>query len=307
MARGAERGFPQEWRDDSGMKIVLVIATTGRPDIAGRCLQRFAKFSHQLHRLLVIGASPDDAPLPAGGAEFHVARARGLTIQRNHALDLVREDADILVFVDDDYVPGAGFVDGVRRLFVEHPDIVAASGHLIADGIHDREPLDFTRADALVAAYSPPCPDDVRMTEETGTYGCNMAFRLAAAPQARFDENLPLYGWLEDTDFSALYARVGRVVRTNSFAGVHLGVRSGRTSGVRLGYSQIANPLYLLRKGTASARFVMNLATRNLLANLAKSLAPEPGIDRYGRLRGNLLALLDLARGRCDPRRVLEL
>lgn len=289
------------------MKIVLVIATTGRPDIAGRCLQRFAKFSHQLHRLLVIGASPEDAPLPAGGAEFHVARARGLTIQRNHALDLVREDADILVFVDDDYVPGEGFVDGVRRLFVEHPDIVAASGHLIADGIHDREPLDFARADALVAAYSPPCPDDVRMTDETGTYGCNMAFRLAAAPQARFDENLPLYGWLEDTDFSALYARVGRVVRTNSFAGVHLGVRSGRTSGVRLGYSQIANPLYLLRKGTASARFVLNLATRNLLANLAKSLAPEPGIDRYGRLRGNLLALLDLARGRCDPRRVLEL
>lgn len=291
----------------TSMKIVVAIATTGRPHVVGQCLQRFAKFSHELHRLLVIGASPEDAPIPAGEAAFHVARARGLTIQRNHALDLVGRDADILIFVDDDYVPSEGFIDGVRRLFTEHADIVAASGHLIADGIHHREPLDFVQADALVAAYSPPCPGDVRMSDETGTYGCNMAFRLAAAPQARFDENLPLYGWLEDTDFSALYARVGRVVRTNSFAGVHLGVRSGRTSGVRLGYSQIANPLYLLRKGTVSARFVVNLASRNFLANLAKSLVPEPGIDRYGRLRGNLLALLDLARGRCDPRRVLEL
>lgn len=289
------------------MKIVVAIATTGRPHVVAQCLQRFAKFSHELHRLLVIGASPQDAPIPAGEAEFHVARARGLTIQRNHALDLVGRDADIFIFVDDDYVPSEGFIDGVRRLFAEHADIVAASGHLIADGIHHREPLDFAQADALVAAYSPPANDDIRMTDETGTYGCNMAFRLAAAPQARFDENLPLYGWLEDTDFSALYARVGRVVRTNSFAGVHLGVRSGRTSGVRLGYSQIANPLYLLRKGTVSARFVLNLASRNFLANLVKSLVPEPGIDRCGRLRGNLLALLDLARGRCDPRRVLEL
>jgi hypothetical protein len=46
---------------------------------------------------------------------------------------------------------------------------------------------------------------------------------------------------------------------------------------------------------------------RNCLANLGKSLRPEPWVDRRGRLRGNLLALRDLATGRLSPERILEL
>lgn len=285
------------------MRIVVAIATTGRPEIVGACLERFARLSRQPERLLVIGAAPEDAPKPPGAVEFHLARARGLPIQRNHALDLVAGAADVVVFVDDDYVPAPGFVEGVERLFADHPDIVAASGFLIADGIN-RKGLSFAQADAFIASFIPQAP---RMADKTGTYGCNMAFRLAAAPHLRFDENLPLYAWLEDTDFSAQYARLGRVVSANHFCGVHLGVTSGRTSGVRLGYSQIANPFYLVRKGTVTPRFALNLALRNIVANAVKSPRPEPNVDRFGRLRGNLLALVDIARGRSHPRRALEL
>lgn len=285
------------------MKIVVAIATTGRPEIVGAGLQRFARLSRQPDRLLVIGAAPEDAPEPTGAAEFCVASARGLPIQRNHALDLVAGEADVIVFVDDDYVPAPGFVDGVERLFKESPDIVAASGFLIADGIN-RRGLTFAQADAFIASF---IPQALHMAAATGTYGCNMAFRLAAAPHLRFDENLPLYAWLEDTDFSAQYARIGRVVSTNHFCGVHLGVTSGRTSGVRLGYSQIANPLYLVSKGTVTPRFALNLALRNMIANAVKSPRPEPNVDRFGRLRGNLIALADVARGRSHPRRALEL
>jgi hypothetical protein len=285
------------------MKIVVAIATTGRPEIVGACLQRFARLSRQPKRLLVIGAAPEDTPKPPGSAEFHLARARGLPIQRNQALDLVAGEADIIAFVDDDYVPAPGFVDGVERLFADNPDIVAASGFLIADGIN-RKGLTFAQADAFIASFIPQTP---YITGETGTYGCNMAFRLSPAPYLRFDENLPLYAWLEDTDFSAQYARLGRVVSTNHFCGVHLGVTSGRTSGVRLGYSQIANPLYLVRKGTVTPRFALNLALRNMVANAVKSPRPEPNVDRFGRLRGNLIALADIARGRSHPRRALEL
>ena len=69
----------------------------------------------------------------------------------------------------------------------------------------------------------------------------------------RFDDNLPLYGWLEDIDFARSIAPYGRVVKSMLLRGVHLGVKRGRTSGVKLGYSQIANPLYMLRKGTFAA------------------------------------------------------
>jgi hypothetical protein len=89
--------------------------------------------------------------------------------------------------------------------------------------------------------------------------------------------------------------------------GVHLGAKGGRTSGVRFGYSQIANPVYLVRKGTVSGRFAWSLMGRNLVANLAKSLWPEPWIDRKGRLKGNILGLIDWALGRISPMRILQL
>ncbi|QGM96482.1 glycosyltransferase family 2 protein [Methylocystis parvus] len=286
------------------MKIVVAIATTGRPEIVGACLERFSRLTRQPDRLLAIGAAPEDAPKALRGAEFYLARARGLPIQRNLALDLVASDAEIVVFIDDDYVPAPGFVEGIERLFAENPDVVAASGVLIADGVN-RKGLSFDQADKLVSAYALNQP--LMLADATGAYGCNMAFRLSAAPHLRFDENLPLYAWLEDTDFSAQYARIGRVVRTNHFTGVHLGVTSGRTSGLRLGYSQIANPLYLVRKGTVAPRFALNLALRNMIANLVKSPRPEPNVDRFGRLRGNLIALVDMLRGRSHPLRALDL
>jgi len=52
---------------------------------------------------------------------------------------------------------------------------------------------------------------------------------------------------------------------------------------------------------------LVKLAGRNLMANAARSFRPEPFVDRRGRLRGNMIALMDLIRGRIAPERVLEL
>lgn len=92
----------------------------------------------------------------------------------------------------------------------------------------------------------------------------------------------------------ALLARVSASRLDNAYA-------------IRIAYSQIANPVYLLRKRTIPPRLAWRLMLRNLAANLARSLWPEPYVDRIGRLRGNLAALADLARGCLHPGRVLEL
>jgi hypothetical protein len=118
---------------------------------------------------------------------------------------------------------------------------------------------------------------------------------------------LPLYGWLEDVDFSRQLARFGRVVSTDATRGVHLGVKQGRQRGVKLGYSQVANPLYLIGKGTMSPRRALTLIARNLAANTVRSLRAEPWVDRRGRLIGNVRAMLDLVTGRLDPRRIQAL
>jgi hypothetical protein len=136
-----------------------------------------------------------------------------------------------------------------------------------------------------------------------------MVVRVAAAATdaVRFDENLPLYGWLEDVDFSRRLAHHGAVVRAGALRGVHLGVKRGRQSGLRLGYSQIANPLYLIAKRSMRGDRALALMLRNLAMNLARSLSPEPYVDRRGRLAGNVAALRDLLGLRLHPENVLKL
>ncbi len=289
------------------MRVALAIATSGRPQVLWQTLLRIARQTVKPHALLIVGAAESDVPsgiLPAG-AKFMIA-PQGITRQRNRALDELHGIADVIAFIDDDYFPARDFVEGIARLMLTHADVVAASGHLLADGF--RSPgISFSDADALIATYEGAPAKPPVLIGDTGTYGCNMVIRVSALPEARFDENLPLYAWLEDTDFSAQFSRIGRVVRTNYFAGVHLGTKSGKGPGLRLGYSQIANPLYLARKGTLPGQQAARMAIKNIIANALRSAKPEPWIDRAGRLRGNVLAISDIIRGRSHPKRVLDL
>ena len=124
----------------------------------------------------------------------------------------------------------------------------------------------------------------------------------------RFDERLVLYGWQEDIDFTSRLRRRGRVVCVPASAACISGLKAGRVSGKRFGYSQVVNPVYLIRKGSVPASFALPLMFRNLAANLVRSLRPEPYVDRRGRLRGNLLGLSPPAarphRARACPERL---
>src|SRR5262249_45693067 len=111
----------------------------------------------------------------------------------------------------------------------------------------------------------------------------------------------------EDIDFTSQLRRRGRVVGVNSLTGVHLGLKSGKVSGLRFGYSQVVNIIYLMRKGTVAPGFGLDLMLRNIMANLALSLRPEPHIDRKGRLKGNLLGLWHVSMGRIEPEYILRL
>jgi hypothetical protein len=95
-------------------------------------------------------------------------------------------------------------------------------------------------------------------------------------------------------------------VQVATARGVHLGAKSGRTSGKRLGYSQVMNPVYLARKGTYPWKRALRSISRHLAINLVRSVRPEAWVDRRGRLLGNGLALIDLCRGRIVPERILR-
>jgi hypothetical protein len=69
----------------------------------------------------------------------------------------------------------------------------------------------------------------------------------------------------------------------------------------------VANPVYLAQKCSVSWLYAVASLSSRFMKNLVRSAAPEPNIDRRGRLKGNLLALRDLLSGQISPMRILDL
>jgi len=291
------------------LKIAIAIATAGRREVLGDTLAFVARQSRPPDELLVCPARPDDIdPRCLDGLPFPariVAGPIGSSAQRNVLIDAAAA-ADIIVFFDDDFLPAQDFLREAEVLFTRHADVVVATGSVLADGILGPGLTHAQGVEFLSRAGANTGPASLLPT--FNGYGCNMAVRLAPVRQHRyrFDERLPLYGWLEDVDFSRQLASHGRIVKAGRLRGVHLGTKAGRSPGKRLGYSQVANRIYIMRKGHMSPLQALQGNLKNIASNLAHSLTPEPWVDRRGRLAGNALALWDWLRGRVDPERILR-
>lgn len=292
------------------MKIAVGISTAERPDLLHKTLGHLRTQTRPPDRTIVSIASFPDAGDPdvlaRGGIEV-VASERGLTRQRNAILDVVG-DCDLVAFFDDDFVPAATYLEAAETLFGMRPGVALATGTVLADGVCGPG-LEFAEAVALLGQAGDRRRDASEPERVYNGYGCNMVARMAPIRERRlrFDEELPLYGWLEDVDFSRRLADFGEIVRADSMRGIHLGVKHGRQSGERFGYSQIANPVYLMRKHTMSSGRALWLMARNAGMNLVRGFGPEAYVDRRGRLAGNVRALLDLLRLRLHPRRALDI
>ncbi|MEM6945875.1 MAG: glycosyltransferase family 2 protein [Pseudomonadota bacterium] len=292
--------------------MIVGIATTGRAETLTRVIRHMDALEPPPQRIMLSvirpldleGVATERVPL-----EVIVTERPGASGQRNDILERAPEGS-VIVFFDDDFVPAESYLGAVGTLMATRPDVVMVTGTVLADGIlgpglaiEDADAiLREDRADAQSASEIDPIPVH-------NGYGCNMAVRRDAAAGAgiRFDERLPLYSWLEDVDFSRRLALHGSILRSAEARGVHLGVKSGRTPGLRLGYSQVINPLYLWRKGTFAGWRALRQVGRNIAANAWRSARPEPWVDRLGRLRGNLLGLAHALTGRLDPEHAAKL
>lgn len=281
--------------------IAVVYATRGRAGVLAESLRLVRHQTMQPDLVLISCVAPSDAPDTSDDVRTRVILSRpGLTFQRNAALEALPSSIDVVAFFDDDFLPHEDWLATAVAAFTARPELVGVTGRLLADGIHDGG---LTVEEGLRLLETPGSPSDIRGDEPYSPYGCNMAFAMRHIEGLRFDERLVLYGWQEDRDFGSLAARRGLLLRLENALGVHLGVRSARVPGRKLGYSQIVNPLYLVRKGTMRPGEAAGHIGRNFGRNLLRSLRPEPWIDRRGRLAGNMFGLLDVCRGRLRPER----
>ncbi len=293
------------------MKLGLVIASHGRAEILQQVLVDLVSQRRIPDDIVISVARAMDIPQISPG----LANVRtifggvGLTRQRNRGISCLIDTVDLIAFIDDDFIVGDDYFLNMEKIFLQDDSIVGLNAEIIADGANSPG---FTFDEGLRLAEQYRRRKKVPAIRETrGRYadGCNgiVACRTASLGLLRFDERLPLYGWQEDLDFCAALRRTGRIVKTNDVWGVHLGIKRGKGSDLRLGYAQIINPAYIVRKGNMSFAHAFRLATGNFLANLVRSIRPESYIDRRVRLRGNLIGLFHLVTGRLTPEYILKM
>jgi GT2 family glycosyltransferase len=290
------------------LKVAVAVASLGRPVEVQQLVEALSRQTVAPCAIVVSAVRREDVgDLVSGGDLQVIFGPPGSSRQRNYALDVLQSNCDVVAFLDDDYLPARDAVERIAKFFADEPDVAGANGVLLADGINSPGIGHQDALELLAAHDATPQPAPRIVRDLWGLYGCNMVFRCAMIEDVRFDEALPLYGWQEDVDFAARLRGRGRIVKTTAFAGVHRGVKAGRGPGIRFGYSQIANPLYLMRKQTLRPKEARRMMWRQFAANHIRALRPEPWVDRLGRARGNWLAVFDALRGRLHPTRILEL
>ena len=298
--------------------VTVIVVTKGRSPEVTVLLSRLARQALLPRRVLVVGTCAEDfdpaAIADATAFECHgwISMRMGTTSQRNEGIDFLRKagllhEAASVVFFDDDFRPAADWLAKCAELLDRGRGIHAVTGCVLSDGVHGAS-ISEDDADRYIDGGLAPRPHWASgMRRDIGSlYGCNMGFRASTFLSCRFDEELPLYGWQEDRDITGQVKRRGRVVFEPSCRGVHLGAGSGRSSGLRFGYSQIANLVYLRGKGTVELRVLIKFLFRAVVGNSVKAIRDERRAMYLQRLKGNALAAFDLLRGTCRPRRIID-
>jgi glycosyltransferase involved in cell wall biosynthesis len=295
------------------VNISVVISTLNRPLVLHDTILSILKQELKPRQILISSSGCEHIPagtLALPGVEF-VLSPLGSCVQRNRGLEAVAPGTDLVVFLDDDVELCVSYFAEMARLFTEHPEIKIANGRMLHDGgrgtrISREEAIKLCREyDEIRAANAPLSYKSVG-----SGYGCNMVCRYSSVAHIRFDERMPLYGFLEDRDFSHHTTLGGHPpVDLYNAVAVHLGWRSGRVSGVRLGFATIVNPIYLKRKGnTFPFGFIfLQYWMRCLVGNILGLLTRDKDYDRIGLLKGNFIGWYHLLSGRCEPEHILNL
>ena len=289
----------------------VIVATRGRPQDVSNLLSALGQQTILADTVIVSACDHSDIEQNKIAAEKIevLFGPPGLAAQRNRALSSVRGKFDLIIFFDDDFIPSRFWIERIQELFAVYPDIVCATGHVILDGV---------TIGALEARYGQTVVDDAdlkakraikdcKVVDRHSPYGCNMAFLAKSIDHLTFDERLVLYGWLEDRDFAFRAGANGRMIWTDAVWGVHLGTRRGRVPGLRFGYSQVVNPWYLMKKGSMTRFDVYRMILRGFAGNALRSFFPDPRVDRWGRLKGNIIGIKDIIFARWAPERIINL
>ncbi len=279
------------------MFLSVIIATHNRYE-AMVCLYENLKKQHVKPDEIIIVDSSDIA---GGGYDWfkddwilkerHIEGAC-LTRQRNLGIDALDERSDIAAFIDDDVLLENDFFKIISDIYKEdnNAEISGLGGFVTGE---DEDFKYFYQKPVLIKN------NEVYKTKTL--YGCNMIYRRKVVMNERFDENLLFYGFQEDRDFSLRANKYGLVVRTKHARLRHLRVKSGRIDRLKLGFSLLGNPYYIMKKHGDSVLRIQYHLLHSFTIIMLKAIFKK---EHRACLMGAFIALKQILSGKFCPQNI---
>ena len=294
--------------------VSIAIASRGRPEILDDTLASIHQQTLLPEKIVLVVPTPQDLPKKIWSDRVEtIVGPNGLCVQRNAGIKAIPPSTTYLAFFDDDFELRPDYLQEAVTFLEANPAIIGISGRELGwNTTMSRE-----QAKQMIANYHPKNQFKsafICKGKHFILYGCNMVVRRSVFEYELFDENLPLYSYAEDYEITMRLVHYGRIGRFEGCVGVHLVTPSGRVREIKRGYSQIANNWYFLKKGTvhlrepwATIRFWVICVGKTMLISLFNVLKRNPSGDWPGRLKGQVIGVFDIFRGRSSPQRVLDL
>jgi GT2 family glycosyltransferase len=213
-------------------------------------------------------------------------------IQRNAGIDMLDDKSEIAAFIDDDVILENDFFEAISDIYESDRDEqIAGLGGFVAG--EDEGFKLFHKKPLFIEG------NELYKTE--GLYGCNMTFRKKVVENEKFDENLLLYSYLDDTDFSLSASKYGLIVRTKKARLKHLRVSYGRISEVKLGFALLGNTFYVMKKHGRNRLYIYYHMIFNLMAKALKACFIK---ERRPRFKGSFIAFKQILSGSFRPQNI---
>lgn len=279
------------------MALAIIIPSYGRKALLENTLHVLLAHVNAADKIVVVTCRDEDQPAIESPKLIKLNGRKGSCCQRNQGLDFLKTSCqpyEAVLFIDDDIILAADFVENLLHLHSKHPTVSGFTVNVLADGALTGE-LSFHSAEAIANAWQAPLGFESLILSKVPYGGISMKGDLLG--QIQFDERLAEYGFMEDLDFFVRLRRFGPTGYAHNCGLVHLAAGSGRTNERKLGFSQIMNPLYLAQKGSLSFTDCLKHISKVMAANLCGAINSR----RRQRLVGNILAWGYLLRKGTSP------
>jgi GT2 family glycosyltransferase len=120
--------------------IAVIIPSRGRPEVLADTLfsiQRQTVIPKEI--ILTVTSEEDVSPdvLQADNVALYIGEEGGAT-QRNRAIRALHQGIEIVIFLDDDVELAPNYIEVIRSVFAQRPDLVGLNGNVLVNGGVDR-------------------------------------------------------------------------------------------------------------------------------------------------------------------------